>query len=306
MWPHELKLQRAAQHLEKLKAEVFRWEEGEGYSLLIQPDSKPPHYVAYAEIDEPVDEGRFAFLIGDFLHNARAALDYLACALGDAGAAGGFMLEDVATETMFPIVGGVDIDGTEWGGSDVFQRRAARRLSTVVEPARAVIESLQPYKTGGRLWSSEPLWILNELARFDRHRFLHLGIARAGGFRLDPDRSRNVRLTDLSAETGTYGLLEGLAFEDRAESEAMGVPHRYPDGAMLARFTAEPIDPGKEMEMHFEGALEITFDVDRLPQSVFRVLEGDSIISALWFIPDEIGKVFDALAPFLPDKPPPW
>lgn len=296
MWPHELKLQRAKEHFEKLKTEVWRWEEGEGYALSMYPDSHPPHYVLRAEVVEPITEDPFSFLIGDFLQNARAALDYLACALGDAGA-GGFMSEDVATETMFPIIGGTDPDGVTYGGSKAFPQRARRRLATVPDPARAVIESLQPYKTGRDLWYAEPFWVLNELARFDRHRFLHLAIARAGNL-MPSDKCRNVRITDLDVETGNLTLLEGMALEDK---EVFGGDE---DRAMLARFTAEPINPGEEMDVDFESALEIIFDVDRLPPSCWRGLDGQSLVWALWYIPGEIEKAFNALAPFLPDEPP--
>ena len=180
MWAHELKLARARQHLKELQAKVWKWEGGDGYALYISEDARPPSYIARAEILKPVEEDPYSLLVGDFLQNARSALDYIASALGDVGA-GGVMSESDAARTMFPIVGDIDPWRVSGDSPSVFAERAKARLPTVPAPARAVIEDLQPYKKGGDLWAYEPLWILNELARFDRHRFLQLGVVRAGG-----------------------------------------------------------------------------------------------------------------------------
>ena len=156
MWPHDLKLGRANQHLKELEAQVDRWVDVDGYTTIVEPNPEPRHYVVKAKVLRPVEEDPFSFLIGDFLQNARAALDYIACALGDVGA-GGSMPEDVARETAFPIVGDVDREGFSGRGPDLFEAAAKGRLSTVPEAAVAVIERLQPYYAGGRFWNWEPL-----------------------------------------------------------------------------------------------------------------------------------------------------
>jgi hypothetical protein len=302
VWAHDLKLARAREHFNELQSEVRRWEEGEGYALRVNEDGHSPFYIARAEILKPVEEHPYSLLVGDFLQNARAALDYIASALGDVGA-GGVMSERDAAETMFPIVGDVDPWWVSGDSPGVFAERAKRRLPTVPDAARAVIEDLQPYKKGGDLWAYEPLWVLNELARFDRHRFLQLGVARAGGFGLNPDTSRNVTVTHMLLEEGSLSLLEGIAAEEAVEDRAMGLdPHE--DTVRIASFCAEPTDPNAEMHMDFEGALEIVFDDDMLPESVR--LGDEAIVTVLLLIALEIDDVFRALRPFLPVEPPEW
>ena len=76
------------------------------------------------------------------------------------------------------------------------------------------------------------------------------------------------------------------------------------DTVRIASFHAEPIDSTREMHMEFEGALEIVFDEDRLPESVR--LADESIATVLLLIDLEVQDVFRALAPFLPAEPPEW
>jgi len=290
MWEHDRKLHRAAQHFEQLKAQVHGWEEGQGYTLRVKPDSHPPHYVVRAEMLRPVEDEPFPLVLGDFLQNARAALDYVAGALGDVGA-GGAMTERDALATMFPIT----------RSPERFAEIVERRLPTVTQPVRAAIEDLQPYKTGGDLWNYEPLWILNELARLDRHRFLQVGYERIGMIRLNPDTSRNVNLTEMREEVGSF---ESVLVDALEEAEIFGGE----DSAVLAKFTAFPIDPSQEMHMEWESAIEIGFDGDRLPETLSHLggSYGLSITSVLQEIVPDIREVFRALAPFLPAEPPQW
>jgi hypothetical protein len=290
MWEHERKLNRATQHFEQLKAQVRGWEEGQGYTLRVRPDPYPPHYAIGAEIVRPVEDEPFPLVLGDFLQNGRAALDYVAGALGDIGA-GGAMSERDALATMFPIT----------RSPERFAEVVERRLPTVTEPVRAAIEDLQPYKTGGDLWNFEPLWILNELARLDRHRFLQLGYEQVGLLRLNPTTSHNVHVTDLVVKQGSFDILQADAWE---HAEMFGGE----DCAMLATFTAVPVDPSQEMHMDWEGAIEIAFDEDRLPPTLSHLggTFGLSITGALYFIVPDITEVFRALAPFLPADPPAW
>jgi hypothetical protein len=290
MWEHERKLHRASQHFKQLKAQVRGWEEGQGYTLWVVPDPDPPCYVVRAEVVRPVEEEPFPLVLGDFLQNARAALDYIAGALGNVGA-GGWMTESDALATMFPIT----------RSPERFAQVVERRLPTITEPVRAAIEDLQPYKTGGDFPELEPLWILNELARLDRHRFLHVGAERIGSLSLNPNTSRNVRVEDLQVTEGPvdFAIVDGLE-----EAEVEGGE----DSAILARLTAVPVDPGQEMHMEWESAIEIGFDQDRLPGTLSHLAGslGLGITFALREIVPDIREAFRALAPFLPAEPPGW
>jgi hypothetical protein len=201
------------------------------------------------------------------------------------------MSESDALATMFPIT----------RSPERFAEAVERRLPTVAQPVRAAIEDLQPYKTGGDFPELEPLWILNELARFDRHRFLHVGCERIGTLGLNPNTSRNVGVEDMQVREGPldFAIVDGL--ED-AEIEG------GEDSAILARLAARPIDLHQEMHMEWESAIEIGFDGDRLPDTLFLVGGGlgAGITFALCEIVPDIREVFRALAPFLPAEPPRW
>jgi hypothetical protein len=287
MWEHDRKLHRAAEHFKQLEAQVSGWEKGNGYTLNVKPDPDPPHYIVRAELLRPVEDEPFPLVLGDFLQNARAALDYIAGALGNVGA-GGWMDETDALATMFPIT----------RSPERFAEVVERRLPTVSDPVRAAIEDLQPYETGGDIWMFEPLWILNELARLDRHRFLQIGDARIGMLRLDPATSMNVQIEDLNVTEGPFyfAILDGL---DEAAIEG------GEDSAILARFTAFPIDPSEEMHMEWESAVEINFGADRMPDTLSSSANLPIMMVLRNILPD-IREVFRSLAPFLPAEPPRW
>ncbi len=288
MWEHDRKLNRSAEHFAQLKAQVIGWEEGHGYSLRTEPHPRPPHYVLRAQVVRPIEHEPFPLVLGDFLQNARAALDYLAGELGHVGA-GGFMSEQDALQTMFPVA----------SSPEQFANVVQRRLPTVSAPVRAAIADLQPYQTGGDLWQWEPLWILNELARFDRHRFLQVG---AGQIGLVQPIGTNVRIENLQAEE----YLEGAEVDALEDAELARAEGRIPkDGAILATFEAFPIDPKREMDMKWESAIQIGFDVDRLPDSLDYIggRFGMGVIEATRGIVPDMREVFRALSPFLPDRP---
>jgi hypothetical protein len=295
MWPHERKLRRAAAHFEQLRAQIIGWEEGQGYTLRVLPDPRPPHYVIRVQINRPVEEEPFPLVLGDFLQNARASLDYIATALGDVGA-GGVMSESDAAATMFPIA----------SAPEQFARIVERRLPTVTEPVRKVIADVQPYETGGDLWQIEPLWILNELARFDRHRYLHVGYERIGSLALNEGASRNVRIEDPRIAEGSISDAELEAWEDAQLAQAEG--REVVEGAILGRFAATPIDPSLEMHMEWESAIQIGLVQDALPATLPHTggALGDNIPWLGKEILRDIREVFLALSPFLPADAPSW
>lgn len=290
MWPHDLKALRARQHLDELKAEITRWVEGDGYTIRVEPDPKPfeTDYEVRAFIQEDIGEDPWSLLIGDFLQNARSALDYIAFALGEAGAGREGMPASVARNAGFPIVGDVDAEGYSGRGSDLFAEAANKQLATVSEPVRTAIERIQPYYRHRQIWDMDPLWRLHELARFDRHRFLHPAVMRAGDIQLDPT-SRNVRMKGLEIVTGDR------VFEDEPWDE-----DGTPAGALLASFTAMPANPNKEMHMHVNAWLDLGWDPDTLPDSIWSGLEHETIEITLTAIAVAVTRALETLRPFLP------
>jgi hypothetical protein len=103
----------------------------------------------------------WSLIIGDCLQNTRAALEHIAWCLaypqyGGSGPTRG---------TSFPML---DRQPHRW-----------RPIEGIGDAANEVIALLQPYQRGAdaRL---DPLWILNELARVDRHQVLHVVAATVG------------------------------------------------------------------------------------------------------------------------------
>lgn len=294
MWEHERKLGRAVEHFEQLKAQIVGWEQGQGYTLRAVP-SPAPFYVLRADIERPIEDEPFPLVLGDFLQNARAALDYLSGELGHAGA-GGAMSEDEARAATFPIA----------RTPELFAQIVAQRLPMISETVRTVLESLQPYVTGDDLWMWEPLWILHELARVDRHRFLHIGYAWIGILEPDPDNSHNVSISDLSVTEGplSFAIVDGLE-QAEAELADTGIAEESP---ILATFHAERINPEEEMHMAWRYAIEIGFSKDRLPETLSELggIFGTNVVFALSGIVPKIRAVFQAIAPFLAAEPPAW
>jgi hypothetical protein len=171
-----LKLARARDHLETLKSAYgafcerdpmtisMRYEDRE-YPMLIRDDAgeerqetRTHEYAVFRLHIQEHPPSAWSVIIGDCLQNARAAIEHLAWQLAypEYGGSG------PTRRTNFPIV---DQRPHFW-----------RTIEGVGTAANGVIESLQPYQRGAdaRL---DPLWILNELARVDRHQVLHVAVA---------------------------------------------------------------------------------------------------------------------------------
>lgn len=100
-----------------------------------------------------------SLLVGDFLHNLRSSLDYLAQALV---LTSGNQPKDGVGGTAFPVL------------KNPKQHGQLTVKGTVTAEIGLAIEAIQPYKAveGGVEW--HPLLLLHELSNTDKHRTLHL------------------------------------------------------------------------------------------------------------------------------------
>jgi hypothetical protein len=183
---HVLKLHRALHHLKDLEAFAEKWLNGDHHTLTHDYDAKTRTYSVFAEAERPPRDPA-ALLVGDFLHGVRSALDHLAYAL--AAAYTKPLPDDMAEESEFPIFGDEDRQGRPGSGPRLFKNAAARKLRGVHPDARALIESVQPYKLGAN-FRDHNLWVLYDLARIDRHRLLHPTVAYFSGFGLNQALTR--------------------------------------------------------------------------------------------------------------------
>jgi hypothetical protein len=205
---HELKLGRARQHLDDLQGAIGLWladyccEVGQKYDpdASAPPDLEGPFYVLRGSVVTPgqtapagdLQWGRglisafietvpdketpdsFGLLLGDCLHNLRSTLDTLAYALMLAGPKG--VTEKMKSSSEFPVFGDEDPAGKTGEGARMFSD-ASRKYVNWKPGAQTCAERLQPYKRGPD-FRDDPLWILHDLERINKHRYLFLrGIA---------------------------------------------------------------------------------------------------------------------------------
>jgi hypothetical protein len=165
-----LKLKRAHEHLAALRGELetFMRERPYPYAIVANKAPEDPiHFVRLRVLREP--PARLGLIIGDFAHNARAALDYLAWQLSLIVKPNLTTLpshERPVTEIEFPI----------------FLKRpkvplqSNKRLQFVPHEAKGEIESLQPYNRippASAPWEgphTDWLWVLYRLSNRDKHR----------------------------------------------------------------------------------------------------------------------------------------
>jgi hypothetical protein len=156
-----LKLEKAQEHLVTLDCETSAFLESEPYTVTGKPEAEGTEYVFNVQVvrDPPPV---WSTIIGDCLQNMRSALDHLAWQL---------VLKSGNTPkrgTSFPIFldNPFALDARK-ELRDGFKRNVKGMRPDMV----ALIKELQPYASDD--FSFDGLWILNELARIDRHQVLH-------------------------------------------------------------------------------------------------------------------------------------
>jgi hypothetical protein len=107
--------------------------------------------------DEPPLDPRLALILGDCVHNMRAALDHLVAQLAILNGATSNAIE----KTAFPVC---------LSAAD-FQNATVRKVAPYISGnALTEIEKLQPYSTGDGV--QDILWVLSQLDIIDKHRLL--------------------------------------------------------------------------------------------------------------------------------------
>ena len=202
---HQLKLDRAVEHLQRFEAEVAAWLESHPYRLVHDRDLQTGEKLLIVELTEPVPSG-FATIIGDCLHNLRSALDNLVYELAIAYIGIDPVPERRARMLKFPVLADRAMDA----------RECRNKIGCVHPDAQAIIKDLQPYERG-RGGRSNLLWVLHELSVNDKHRFPHLGVASA--------RAISVFVASRS------GVLVGTPAWEPFEGRAVVLRYHSPTGA---------------------------------------------------------------------------
>jgi hypothetical protein len=251
VYSHEYKLSRALQHLEECKRILERWVDLNAKSIPFRDKSEATaqgtRYIIYWEPIEELPVVELGLLVGDFLHNLRSALDHLAYELA---AAHTKPLPSKVIETSeFPIF---------WRGPmDTGQERS--RIGCIHPDAARLIKAIQPHHKGSR-YTEDPLWILNELERIDKHRTLHVGVH---------------ELTQNDIVGTNMGILSFTG---------MSATERLKKGAKMAEFVARRLDPNQPMHMNYRASTTVTLGPG-LP------LSGKPLWSSLLEIYDDVHSI---------------
>jgi hypothetical protein len=147
---HELKLERATEHLSTLQDQIDEWIDATyRYVAELDPRSGKKHIFVQVLNAPPA---AFRPIIGDCLHNLRSALDNLAYELAVAHHKCA-LPEPFHRKSEFPIL--------------------RTRLAAYTQRRKYLFKRLQPYQRGAKYWV-HPLWQLHHLNNLDKHRFPHV------------------------------------------------------------------------------------------------------------------------------------
>lgn len=251
------KLQHAEGYLNSIESEVKSWMNDHPYSIARQTNSDSTRYSLILQINKEPALQRWSLVIGDIVHNLRCALDHLvyAIAIHESG-------QDPppsGNKLMFPIC----------DTSDLFRNESNRRLVTLSDRVRTVIETVQPYNRP-HLELPPLLAILRDLNNTDKHRLLHLAYSA-------------VSMGDIgfcgSANIGTkyqFSLNTG----------------ELKDGAEIAVFVFESPTPDMQYDrINFDVILALRHGKRDPSDSVFH--ERSAFISLLQILTDEVKTVID-------------
>ena len=267
--PHELegfdaKLARADTHFNAVKLALEEVTKSDPDLIPGEFDAQASGYLFRAQRDSR-DATWLSSVIGDCVHNLRAALDYLVWELAPESARS----SKGATSIEFPIF------------TDPLKYRdgAPKRIGSLDPNAQAVIERLQPFAGPNSdpfdpRWrdpETEPLAFLYALDNWDKHRSLN---------------------ATESVISGTLTGFEQLGIRTAATPAI--IPGRFKRGAILA--LAQMPFAGPDVNVYLRAAYDIAFQRE-------GPAGGEPVIQTLDHIRQEVrGRVLPALAPFFPPR----
>ena len=159
---HERRLDRALYHMESLEAEVEAWLADVPYRTWTGLDVDTNYELLWVEVTKQ-PPAELSLIVGDCVHNLRAALDNLVLELAVSWNDGG-VPRGVERNSAFPIFS---------DGSDANLRRLDNMLRGIRPGAKEIIRSNQPY-TRPDIATAHPLWWLRQLSNIDKHRLPHV------------------------------------------------------------------------------------------------------------------------------------
>lgn len=263
------KVRRARTHLEELKARREAWTLEKGntqYEIGKHFDPKENCFIFVVEAGGSVEAPReWGAIIGDVVHNARSALDYLAWQLVDLGAASKPLKSPQLVQ--FPVL--VQGPPPHVTPMQTLKDKAATRLPGVSDTELSVILRYQPFVARRDAPERHPLAMLIALSNHDKHR--RLRVARSFIQQFGGDIFRPVNFTRPRISAPLVGELQ--------------------PGAEVLRVYGEPTGEGEpDVHVEFDGTGIFIFADSDLPvlsvEDTLRAILGqaDAIL-------DEFGRL---------------
>jgi hypothetical protein len=216
-----LKLGRAREHFETIKAEVIEWRDSRPYSIRRQSNPETGRHTIIVELRSSPFE-RWSLIAGDCVSNLRSALDHLiyAFAVRDTGKA----VPPQDRKLQFPIC-------DSRAAFDLEVKKG--RISGLGSKAEALIESAQPYHRSN-VNSLHILTVIREFNDLDKHRLL------------------NVALTHV-----TQGKIKFVNPRHKGIT-VLWLRSPVKDGAEIAHFDLQPPDPDVDYKLDVTFDVTVT------------------------------------------------
>lgn len=228
------KIERANRHINELNNELIAFCKTDFYRLHVNTDVAGQNILT---LDAKPLPDEFALIVGDAIHNLRAALDLMACEIVTIG--GGtpskytsFFVRDTREELVAAISSGE----IKIAGQDICD---------------LISDTIKPYKGG-----NDPLWALHQLDIMDKHKLLipTIGVVQVTVDAYDDNGNQFVNNT---LGVGAGGRLQAIATSARMHitnyrNPAFGV--FFPEGAI---FKGQPLVPTlKQLAQLVSGVVE--------------------------------------------------
>ncbi len=235
------KFQRAVTHLNAIAEETGNYIDNDLHRTIPEPpEVRQGGWVILRDRPTNPVPAILPLILGDFLTNARASLDYLVYDLVRANE------EDPGSHTSFPIC---ETEG-KWRDDIIERDKAARGPAPTLGISSNVLEIIheeQPLRHGSdKARKTDPLMHLLLMSNKDKHRRLHVGVLESG------------KVLDISIEP--EGVLEILRFKPAAITG-----NRPMEGNReVARVQVRVLpggDPDTEIYFRFNRASEVTFSL---------------------------------------------
>lgn len=196
------KIERANQHIQELNSSLTTFLKTDFYSLHVNSNDAGQDVLTLDSKPLPCD---IPLVIGDAIHNLRAALDLMACEIVmKAGGTCTRYTNFPVRETRQELVGALNGGEIKVAGQDICD---------------LILDVIKPYKGG-----NEPLWSLHQLDIIDKHRLLIpiVSVTQLSG--VCAHTENNVRFENIGLLVGEGGRLNVIATSAKLHITNYGQP----------------------------------------------------------------------------------